>query len=107
MPRYIVTGAAGFIASRVCEFLLAEGHTVIGIDNMNDSYDVRLKDWRLSRLQGNPNFVFIQKDICDFSEMQKVFENNRSIDGVFNLAARDGFEKRIARASRSKPPIGR
>lgn len=52
-PRcYLVTGAAGFIASRVCEMLLAEGHTVVGVDNLNDYYDVRLKDYRLSRLLG-------------------------------------------------------
>jgi nucleoside-diphosphate-sugar epimerase len=50
---YLVTGAAGFIASKVCEFLLAEGHTVVGIDNLNDYYDVRLKDYRLSRLLGD------------------------------------------------------
>jgi len=52
MSTYLVTGAAGFIASKVCEFLLAEGHTVVGIDNLNDYYDVRLKDYRLSRLLG-------------------------------------------------------
>jgi len=52
MSTYLVTGAAGFIASKVCEMLLAAGHTVVGIDNLNDYYDVRLKDWRLSRLLG-------------------------------------------------------
>ncbi len=52
MANYLVTGAAGFIASKVCEFLLADGHTVVGIDNLNDYYDVRLKDYRLSRLLG-------------------------------------------------------
>jgi nucleoside-diphosphate-sugar epimerase len=49
---YLVTGAAGFIASRVCEFLLSDGHNVVGIDNLNDYYDVRLKDYRLARLLG-------------------------------------------------------
>ncbi|MBW7896429.1 MAG: NAD-dependent epimerase/dehydratase family protein [Opitutaceae bacterium] len=52
MSTYLVTGAAGFIASKVCEFLLAEDHTVVGVDNLNDYYDVRLKDYRLSRLLG-------------------------------------------------------
>jgi UDP-glucuronate 4-epimerase len=47
---YLVTGAAGFIASKVCEMLLAEGHTVVGIDNLNDYYDVRLKYYRLTRV---------------------------------------------------------
>ena len=53
MATYLVTGAAGFIASRVCEFLLADGHTVVGVDNLNDYYDVRLKDWRLGQLLGS------------------------------------------------------
>ncbi|HTL69440.1 MAG TPA: NAD-dependent epimerase/dehydratase family protein [Lacunisphaera sp.] len=52
MATYLVTGAAGFIAARVCEMLLDNGHTVIGIDNLNDYYDVRLKDYRLGRLLG-------------------------------------------------------
>ena len=51
--HYLVTGCAGFIASRVCEILLEQGHTVVGVDNLNDYYDVRLKDWRLSRLLGS------------------------------------------------------
>lgn len=52
-PRcYLVTGAAGFIASKVCEQLLEAGHTVVGVDNLNDYYDVRLKAYRLSRLMG-------------------------------------------------------
>lgn len=50
---YLVTGCAGFIASRVSEMLLEQGHSVVGVDNLNDYYDVRLKDWRLSRLLGN------------------------------------------------------
>ena len=52
MATYLVTGVAGFIASKVAEFLLADGHTVVGVDNLNDYYDVRLKDYRLSRLLG-------------------------------------------------------
>jgi len=52
MPVYLVTGAAGFIASKVCEFLIADGHAVVGIDNLNDYYDVRLKDYRLGLLLG-------------------------------------------------------
>jgi nucleoside-diphosphate-sugar epimerase len=52
MSTYLVTGAAGFIAAKVCEQLLAAGHTVVGVDNLNDYYDVRLKDYRLSRLLG-------------------------------------------------------
>ena len=95
MSRYIITGAAGFIASRVCEFLLAEDHTIIGIDNMNDSYDVRLKEWRLARLVKHQNFIFIQEDISNFSQMENVFESHRSIDGVINLAARAGVRMSV------------
>lgn len=52
MATYLVTGVAGFIASKVAEMLLADGHTVVGVDNLNDYYDVRLKDYRLSKLLG-------------------------------------------------------
>ena len=58
MNSYLVTGAAGSIGSKVCELLLAEGYTVIGIDNLNDAYDVRLKRWRLEQLDGQPVTVF-------------------------------------------------
>ncbi len=70
----LVTGAAGFIASKVCEFLLAEGHSVVGIDNLNDAYDVRLKEWRLSQLKGKPGLEFHQLDICDRPTLRQLFE---------------------------------
>ena len=60
VSAYLVTGVAGFIASKVAEFLLAEGHVVIGVDNLNDAYDVRLKQWRLAQLEGKPGFVSSQ-----------------------------------------------
>jgi len=49
-----VTGCAGFIGWKVAEMLLDQGHTVAGVDNLNDAYDVRLKHWRLARLEGRP-----------------------------------------------------
>ncbi len=58
MANYLLTGTAGFIAFRVAELLLKEGHTVYGIDNLNDAYDIRLKNYRLQRLQNLPNFHF-------------------------------------------------
>ncbi len=58
MAIYLVTGAAGFSASKVAEFLLADGHVVVGVDNLNDPYDVRLKHWRLAQLQSKPGFEF-------------------------------------------------
>jgi nucleoside-diphosphate-sugar epimerase len=95
MARYLVAGAAGFIASKVSEFLLAEGHTVIGVDNLNDSYDVRLKEWRLQRLQGRAGFRFYQASICDRSELQAVSMAAQPFDAVFNLAARAGVRQSV------------
>ena len=59
MACYLVTGAAGFIASRVCEFLLESGHTVVGIDNFDPVYDLRMKEWRLKRIAGSSAFYFL------------------------------------------------
>jgi UDP-glucuronate 4-epimerase len=51
MAEYLVTGAAGFIGAALAERLLADGHRVTGVDNLNDAYDRRLKEWRLARLR--------------------------------------------------------
>ena len=97
MAKYLVTGAAGFIASRVCEMLVEQGHQVTGIDNLNDAYDVRLKYWRLERLKKLPSFHFVDGDICDRPKLEGLFKNAASpanssapFDGVINLAARAG-----------------
>ena len=95
MATYLVTGASGFIGAQVSQLLLANGHTVIGVDDMNHYYDVRLKDWRLARLTPNPNFVFCQEDISNLASMEKVFGANGSIDGVINLAARAGVRASV------------
>ena len=65
MSIYLVTGAAGFIGSRVAGMLLDAGHRVVGIDSLNDAYDVRLKQWRLAQLTGRDGFSFDQIDITD------------------------------------------
>lgn len=88
--RVLVTGAAGFIGARVTEFLLEEGREVIGIDDMNDAYDVRLKEYRLSRLQGRPGFVFALVDITDRERLAAVWGEHGPFAGVVNLAARAG-----------------
>ncbi len=54
MATYLLTGCAGFIASKVSDFLLADGHTVLGVDNLNDAYDLRLKEWWLGQVDGRP-----------------------------------------------------
>ncbi len=88
MAHYLVTGAAGFIGARTSEMLIEQGHTVVGIDNFNDAYDPRIKEYRLNRLQKLKGFTFHRRDISDKSIVD-VFRNEK-IDGVINLAARAG-----------------
>ena len=89
MSKYLVTGAAGFIASRVSEMLLEQGHSVVGVDNLNDAYDVRMKDYRLAKLKTNSDFQFHKLDI---SSKESIFELDKHgpFDAVINLAARAG-----------------
>ena len=94
MKQILVTGAAGFIASRVCEMLLEKGELVVGIDNMNDYYDVRLKEYRLSKLTNHPNFVFYKADIEEIEDLRPIFEKH-NFRSVFNLAARAGVRYSI------------
>lgn len=89
MANYLVTGAAGFIGARVSELLLQDGHTVLGVDDLNDAYDVRLKEWRLKRLVAQPGFRFFQQDLRDYQRLTPVFESG-PVDAVINLAARAG-----------------
>lgn len=93
MSTYLVTGVAGFIASNVCSSLLKQGHQVVGIDNMNDAYDVRLKDWRLKELQRHPAFEFHRCDITDRKALSVLFQ--RSPVAVINLAARAGVRQSL------------
>ena len=71
MAHYLVTGAAGFIGARVAELLLGEKHKVVGVDNVNDAYDVRLKQWRLDRLLAREDFHFHRADIRDRAALAK------------------------------------
>ena len=91
--KYLVTGAAGFIASQVSKKLLDKGDQVVGVDNLNDYYDVRLKNWRLEQLKAHPNaqnFTFVDLDIEDQSKLGNLFNAEGSFDAVLNLAARAG-----------------
>ncbi len=94
MATYLVTGAAGFIASRVAEMLLDAGHTVVGVDNLNDAYDQRLKTYRLKRLQGREGFTFHPMDITDKDAVFALGESTR-FDAVINLAARAGVRASV------------
>jgi len=95
MARYLVTGAAGFIGCRVAEELLAEGHTVVGLDNLNDAYDVRLKEWRLGRLLGRPGFEFHRLDICDPPALEALRRQEPPFEAVVHLAARAGVRQSV------------
>lgn len=95
MSRYLVTGAAGFIASKVCEFLLDQGHQVVGVDNMDPVYDLRIKRWRLERLTPRNGFIFSEQSICDREALEHIFKNERGIQGVINLAAKAGVRDSV------------
>ena len=86
---YLVTGVAGFIGSRIAEALLADGHEVIGIDNVNDYYDVSLKRARLHNMRREKGFRFLQQDIADHDALLALPERD-SIDRVVHLAAQAG-----------------
>jgi nucleoside-diphosphate-sugar epimerase len=95
MANYLVTGAAGFIGSRVSQLLTDEGHTVFGVDNLNDAYDVRMKEYRLAHLQTRPNFTFRRMDIGDFASVEQLGQDAPALDAVFNLAARAGVRSSV------------
>jgi UDP-glucuronate 4-epimerase len=86
--RVLVTGAAGFIGFHLCGRLLARGDEVLGIDNLNDYYDVSLKQARLERLGGKRGFGFEKIDIADRAAMQALFSGR--FDAVVHLAAQAG-----------------
>jgi UDP-glucuronate 4-epimerase len=71
---YLVTGCAGFIANRVAHLLLDQGHHVVGLDNMNDYYDVSLKEHRLQKLKHLDRFKFYQMDLEDRGALKNIFE---------------------------------
>jgi|SRR2546429_1504766 len=87
--KFLVTGAAGFIGHHVSERLIAHGEEVIGLDNLNEYYDVNLKNSRLGRLAGKPNFRFKKLDLVDKDSIGKLFREER-FDNVIHLAAQAG-----------------
>jgi nucleoside-diphosphate-sugar epimerase len=95
MGRYLVTGAVGFIASKVSEHLLKNGHTVFGVDNFDPAYDLRLKDWRLEQLKPYSSFSFFREDICDLKKMKSIIAQCQPLDAVINLAAKAGVRDSV------------
>jgi UDP-glucuronate 4-epimerase len=92
MAKYLVTGAAGFIARKVIERLTSEGHQVVGIDNLND---IRLKEWRLQQLAPLKNFYFIKDDICRSGVFKDISSKHADIQAVIHLAARAGVRQAV------------
>ena len=86
----LVTGAAGFIGHHAATALLAQGERVVGIDNLNDYYEVSLKEARLARLQSHPGFVFQRLDIADRDAVAGLFAANPDIERIVHLAAQAG-----------------
>jgi UDP-glucuronate 4-epimerase len=86
----LVTGAAGFIGFHTCRRLLERGDAVIGVDTLNNYYDVALKEARLAQLIDCPNFTFYRADIADRSAMRLVAAAHGDIDRYINLAAQAG-----------------
>jgi nucleoside-diphosphate-sugar epimerase len=89
MKTILLTGAAGFIGWKTAEFLLKEGYKVIGVDNLNNYYDVRLKEYRKKDLEKYENFKFYPVDIENLQALEILF-NDYKFDVVINLAARAG-----------------
>jgi len=74
--KILVTGAAGFIASRVCALLHDQGREVTGLDNFNDAYDVRLKVWRWVQLENLPGLELHRLDLTDTGALERLFEKH-------------------------------
>ena len=87
--KVLVTGAAGFIGMHVSQDLLNRGDEVVGLDNLNDYYEVSLKLARLARIQDRKGFTFLKADLADRAALESCFENHR-FDAVINLAAQAG-----------------
>jgi nucleoside-diphosphate-sugar epimerase len=103
--KILVTGAAGFIASRVCALLRAEGREVTGLDSFNDAYDRRLKEWRWAQLEKESGVELHRLDLADAAGLRKLFQKQAAgrpapFDAVVNLAARAGV-----RASVENPAV--
>jgi len=94
VARYLLTGTAGFIGAQVAAALLARGDQVVGVDNLNDAYDPRLKDWRLQRLTTHTSFDFQRLDISD-AEALAPLAGLGPFEAVINLAARAGVRASV------------
>lgn len=92
--KILVSGSAGFIGYHACKLLLDNGHEIIGIDNLNDYYDINLKKHRLSLLKKYKTFVFCKIDIQDHLSLENIFKKHK-FDYVLHLAAQAGVRYSI------------
>ena len=90
MDSVLLTGSAGFIGFHVAKELLERGHKVIGYDNINDYYDINIKESRLAVLRGYSGFTFYRADICDEAALEEVMRKHPDINRVIHLAAQAG-----------------
>jgi UDP-glucuronate 4-epimerase len=88
--KILVTGCAGFIGYHVAQALLARGDSVVGLDNLNDYYDVRLKQARLDRLQPHAGFAFYHLDVADKAAVGALVAEHGDLEGIVHLAAQAG-----------------
>ncbi|WP_312664454.1 NAD-dependent epimerase [Pantoea sp. CTOTU49201] len=92
--KFLVTGAAGFIGFHVSQRLLAAGHQVVGIDNLNDYYDVSLKQARLDQNTQYPDFIFLKMDLADRQAISSLFAEH-AFERVIHLGAQAGVRYSI------------
>ena len=93
MASYLLTGAAGFIGARTAELLLDAGHRVVGVDDVNDAYDPRVKRHRLAKLTARADFRFLELDIAKRDALARI--GDERFDAVLNLAARAGVRASV------------
>ncbi len=96
MSAYIVTGAAGFIGSKIAGNLLAQGHHVFGVDNLSAAYDVRMKEHRLQALLSQPDFTFLKADITDLATIDLLCKAVPQAQAVINMAAMAGVRQSMS-----------
>ena len=83
--KFLITGAAGFIGFHTCSQLLKQGHQILGVDNLNDYYEVSLKKSRLNLLKADPKFTFFKLDISNYSKLQKEFSQHSDVEYIIHL----------------------
>lgn len=94
MKTFLISGASGFIGSTLADKLLNNGHKVINIDNINDYYDLKVKNNNILSALSNSNYFFYKNDINDFVALENIFKNH-TIDFIIHLAARAGVRPSI------------